>query len=372
MRANGTRIVWLHSIHGSFRFPLRRFKDEFGELTDFIALTGPIDNGISHRLAEEVCYLANRLSFAELEHCVTRRRGIDLSVMTLHRIVQRAAQDVEDIGKQAIADTIHRSLPPLVPTEESDLYDPGVEEVIVMEDGILAKAQKAQRKPGCKRKTRFIATDFATLQRPDGRYSRVSESLVRGESESFGVSDSLRAAFIRHWSGQPGPLRVVALTDGARCIRQHLTEVFGVFVFIVLDWYHLTKKLQVLLSQVCFGNAHRKSVQRQMQGHLWRGDVKRALAVLDALKARKPEKSAELRKYLVKHASEIIDYGRRQEAGKVVGSGRMEKTVDQTVALRQKRKGMSWTEQGSRALSALRIVELNGMWDEFWEAKAAA
>ena len=48
---------------------------------------------------------------------------------------------------------------------------------------------------------------------------------------------------------------MVALTDGARCIRQHLTEVFGVFVFIVLDWYHLTKKLQVLLSQVCFGNA---------------------------------------------------------------------------------------------------------------------
>lgn len=53
------------------------------------------------------------------------------------------------------------------------------------------------------------------------------------------------------------------------------------------------------------------------------------------------------------------------------GSGRMEKVVDQAVALRQKRKGMSWTETGSRSLTHLRTVELNGMWDDFWMARAA-
>ena len=52
--------------------------------------------------------------------------------------------------------------------------------------------------------------------------------------------------------------------------------------------------------------------------------------------------------------------------GKTIGSGRMEKVVDQAVAFRQKRKGMSWTEAGSRALTHLRTVELNGQWDEFW------
>ena len=63
--------------------------------------------------------------------------------------------------------------------------------------------------------------------------------------------------------------------------------------------------------------------------------------------------------YLDKHAEEIIDYERRQQAGKVIGSGRMEKCVDQVVGHRQKGKGMSWSKAGSRALALLRVAELN-------------
>lgn len=61
----------------------------------------------------------------------------------------------------------------------------------------------------------------------------------------------------------------------------------------------------------------------------------------------------------------IIDYERRVKAGKTIGSGRMEKAVDRAaVGVRQKKKGMSWSEAGSRALSLLKVVELNGEWDE--------
>jgi len=64
--------------------------------------------------------------------------------------------------------------------------------------------------------------------------------------------------------------------------------------------------------------------------------------------------------YLQKHAEEIIDYGRRQKAGKPIGSGRMEKAVDQVVGMRQKKKGMSWSASGGHALALLKIAELNG------------
>jgi hypothetical protein len=76
--------------------------------------------------------------------------------------------------------------------------------------------------------------------------------------------------------------------------------------------------------------------------------------------------------YLENHAEEIIDYERRVKAGKVIGSGRMEKTVDRAVGIRQKKKGMSWSEAGSRALSLLKVVELNGEWEELWEATPVA
>jgi hypothetical protein len=62
---------------------------------------------------------------------------------------------------------------------------------------------------------------------------------------------------------------------------------------------------------------------------------------------------------LTKYSAEIIDYQARQEAGKPIGSGRMEKGVDQVIGRRQKDNGMSWSVVGSKALGILKIHELN-------------
>ena len=44
----------------------------------------------------------------------------------------------------------------------------------------------------------------------------------------------------------------------------------------------------------------------------------------------------------------------------------MEKGVDLVVGHRQKKKGMSWSERGSRALAILKVEELNGHWKQLW------
>ena len=76
--------------------------------------------------------------------------------------------------------------------------------------------------------------------------------------------------------------------------------------------------------------------------------------------------------YLHKHETEIINYERRQKVGKPIGSGRAEKGVDQVVGYRQKKKGMSWSSIGSHALAILKVVELNGQWQQLWSPKVAA
>ena len=334
-------------------------------------MTGTLEvGGVSHRMAELACYYANRLSFEELSKLVIERVGAAyLPPRTLHRIVHRVAGDLDEQQAQRIADSADVPLPKLA--ETVDIYDPNAPEVVVMEDGILVKSQKPERKPEVVRPKRFIPSDVATLQLPDGRYHTVMEGLERKADAAFDVGDALRDAVVRFWGETEDTLAVVALTDGAKSIRKHLTLVFGVTLVVILDWYHLTKKLQTLLSQICHGNEHRKAVQQTMEHLMWRGDVDGALAELSKVDPRNPERATELTTYLEKHRCEIIDYGRRQKAGKPIGSGRMEKAVDQAIGHRQKRKGMSWSEPGSRGLAKLRCLEINDEWEDFWQKRAA-
>jgi hypothetical protein len=52
----------------------------------------------------------------------------------------------------------------------------------------------------------------------------------------------------------------------------------------------------------------------------------------------------------------------------------MEKAVDQSIGVRQKKKGMSWSEAGSKALGILKTVELNRQREQLWfpQQQAAA
>ena len=92
--------------------------------------------------------------------------------------------------------------------------------------------------------------------------------------------------------------------------------------------------------------------------YLWHGRTDAALTYLRRdVQAKNSEPLAALVTYLEKHQAEIIDYGRRQRAGKPMGSGRMEKGVDQVIGARQKHKGMSWSPTGSKALGILEMSQ---------------
>ena len=80
---------------------------------------------------------------------------------------------------------------------------------------------------------------------------------------------------------------------------------------------------------------------KAMLGQLWAGNVEPVLAYLRTqVEVRNREQHEGLIGYLEKHRHEIIDYGSRQAAGKPIGSGRMEKGVDQVIGHRQKKKGV--------------------------------
>ena len=107
------------------------------------------------------------------------------------------------------------------------------------------------------------------------------------------------------------------------------------------------------MSMIASNKDDKQQYIKDINAALWKGNTNEAIAFLEDIKPRNKEKKNELLGYLNKHQSEIIDYEKRQKAGKSIGSGRGEKANDTLIANRQKKKGMAWSEKGSKALAIL-------------------
>lgn len=187
------------------------------------------------------------------------------------------------------------------------------------------------------------------------------------------LSIVLKSALMQEYRQDLLCLPIVVITDGAKNIRQDIAAVFGDPPVMILDWYHLGKKSRDMMSMIARSKEEKQQHLKFIFGHLWHG---RIYTVLNYLKTevspKNEEKLWEFIGYLEKHKSEIIDYDRRKKAGKVIGSGIMEKGCDQVIGRRQKKKGMSWRAVGSRSLGILKVVELNNEWEKLWFPKDAA
>ena len=157
------------------------------------------------------------------------------------------------------------------------------------------------------------------------------------------------------------PLNLVAIADGAKSIRCRKKSVFGEQVTIILDWYHLGRKVRKLLGSIAMNKAEKSEHLKLLFANLWQGKAAAAIDYLHhQIKTKNHETLKELVTYLSKHQSEIINYQRRQQA------------VDLVVGHRQKKKGMSWTAKGSQALAVLKVAELNGQWRAVFGMKTSA
>jgi len=263
-------------------------------------------------------------------------------------------------------------LPAPALAEVVDIYDPQAKEVLVFCDGIGVKAQKPTHEkagePRREKPDKRYETDVMLFEGQDARFRYLSGST----DKQVGLADVAGAYLRTEWGEHSPPVPIVALTDGAKKIRQDLATVFGCCVTVILDWYHLAKRVYEHLSMCAHSRAEREEWEHTILGFLWQGQVSEALSFLLGVSARNGKALAELIGYLEKHTSEIIDYGRRKATGKPIGSGRMEKAVDQVIGIRQKKKGMSWSKQGSHALALLKIAELNGQWHKLWTPPVAA
>ena len=328
---------------------------------------------ISSGLKELVGYYSNRLSYEEVSLLLGRLSGQpQLSDQKAEQLVLEKGQEISEQIREELAQ-FEREAVPMPPIQAAvDVYDRQSEEVLLLADGIQVKEQAAKRQKRSERRAEekhsrsFAPTHLVMLAKATGGYEYISE-LLPGESQSDGfLAQQVRRQIISQYGQRETPLNLVAITDGATTLRLLLQAIFGLTVTIILDWYHLEKKVNELMSMIAHNKEEKEKHLQTLLALLWRGLTNQALAYLQTLTPKNAAQLLVLQTYLQKHQTEIIDYQRRQQAGKVIGSGRMEKGCDLVIGHRQKKKGMSWSLMGSRSLALLKVAELNKQWSQLW------
>lgn len=340
------------------------------------------------RLQELSAYYGTLLSYKHVENLVTRITGApQLSDQKVWQIVNDKAVEIGQAWRSEAEKTLNNGELPFPKTQEKvGIYDGESQEILVFEDAIQVRGQKQNRvhkqkvnkdipsgstektaRLAAKEKSPPVFTNVVMLQKKNREFEHMVAPIDEKGQETVSLPDMLKSRVIEEYGQATEPLPVVAITDGAQVIRQHLYAVFGATLVILLDWYHLGKKVRDLMSMIARNNDEKILHLKFVFYHLWRGEIYTVLHYLETkVQPRNKEKLRELIRYLDKHRDEIIDYRRRKKAGKVIGSGHIEKGCDQVVGHRQKKKGMSWREAGSRGLGILRVVELNHQWNRFW------
>jgi len=242
-------------------------------------------------------------------------------------------------------------------------YENPEQSVNVSIDDVCTKAQKPNRPMGENTK----------------RAKKINNTVVHIESEagkyivnSGKIKEALRTVicFLLRNSCL-ATKQLVFFTDGARILHEAITSMFdfmGVNYKIILDWYHLHKKLKEELSRAMNNTEIRNQTVDIIKPFLWLGDVDGAISALRNISPKHikaPDIIDEFINYLTRVSIYIPCYALRKNLALRNSSNLGEKANDLVVSSRQKHNGMSWSADGSSALASVCAASVNSEIDSW-------
>ena len=161
--------------------------------------------------------------------------------------------------------------------------------------------------------------------------------------------------------------KLIFMTDGAQDIRKSIETYFPFLnadQSIILDWFHLRKHCYETMSMAIKGNKEYKHrVQAEFNRLIWIGEIDAAVKYLEQIEEAHIKNSFKMKEtidYLKRKKQYTRCYALRAELGLPNSSNPVEKDNDLNVAARQKHNGMSWSFEGSGALSKITVIFRNG------------
>ena len=190
-------------------------------------------------------------------------------------------------------------------------------------------------------------------------------------AEEFG-----KRLYLESWTrGWNRAAKKVVIGDGAEWIWNLADPYFPGAVQIV-DLYHARQHLWELVRKLCPNDeAGQKAWIKVHQKRLLdKGKIEKLVTALRSFHSTNPEVADKIRTeadYFERNA-ERMRYPKFRRQHLFVGSGVIEAGCKTVIGSRLKRSGMFWTVRGANAILALRCCQLNGRFENYWEARRAA
>ena len=222
--------------------------------------------------------------------------------------------------------------------------------VNISADDVLTNRQAANRPDSPEKgKRKYVTNTVIHVEHKDDDYI-LCDSSIKG---AFAILMGFLAA-----NGLIGMPLYVFFIDGASNLRGPIESIFAPFKYkIILDWYHVTKKVEQRLSSGMKNYKLRHIFEDQvLMPLLWYGNVAGAIASLKNIPAediKSQDAITALIDYLTRNEKYIPCYAMRRELGLRNSSNPVEKANDLIVSERQKNRGMSWSNEGSRGLASV-------------------
>lgn len=301
----------------------------------------------------------------------------DLEVTT--KAVERTAEAIgEDIAvreQEEIQRAVQLDLPvvigepvPILYVEMDGTGVPVVKKETVGRQGKIAGQSAHTREAklgGVFTQTKCDAEGYAIRDPDSTTYVGAIET-----AEEFGKRLYLEA-WNRGWSRAK---KKVVIGDGAEWIWNLADQHFPGAIQIV-DLYHARQHLWELARKLHPNDETNQ--KRWMEFHqdlLDHGKMKKLTVALRSIDTNNPELAGKIRleaDYFHRNAMRMR-YPKFRRLHLFVGSGVIEAGCKTVIGKRLKQSGMFWTVQGANSIIALRCCQLNGRFENYWEARRAA
>jgi len=333
------------------RMKCRNCGKEFYPLDEILNLRG--HSNMTLGLIEQSLYLATDTAYDRASSNLERMTGLKVSGRQMQNLAKEEGLRIrEKLRKERFRIFEEGSL-----AQEEEARG----RVFVQVDGTFVKHKNKQETQSLECKVGIIYSRKAKVSK-----NRMKILDKRTYATTQGI-ETFREEFIAEcarwgvWSSK----EILFIGDGASWIKRICQGDFPRAVYL-LDFWHLAENITRAL-----GEEHRQAADNWLQEIKETYDAQLLLKRIRGLYARirnpaRREKIRDLYDYVNNNKEGINNWKKVNALG---ASGAIEKTVDVTVARRFKRRGMSWLYPGLSSLLTLRVLKLNGEWDNYWRLR---
>jgi len=359
LKNTGKREKYFLTRFGDILYSRTRYKERCGKAHYLLdeALSISKNQRISLCRARIEYFLASLSSYREV---VTQARLL-LGNFRSHESIRRG------VIKEAklIIKNQKRRLQKIMNLEYKEVSPPDT--AYIEADATFITLQKKGKKRGGKLEVKLgVGYTGKEARYSSGKSKRLKEKFVLASIGVYGQEFMERLSLIAEERLSLSRVKKILFGgDGDSWIISGVGDYFPSATYL-LCFYHLFKRLRE-----CLGR--RKNEQKVIKDLLLSNQIDKALSIVDQMSRypydfKEKDNLTKLYTYISRNRQGITNQVRLKDKG-IERAGAIESSVNQAIASRFKKKGMSWSKNGALSLLKVKETILNGEWDDWWETE---